>query len=30
VVGRILDHRERPARRRGGNHKGDNKVLPIT
>jgi transposase InsO family protein len=29
AVGRIVDHRERPARRRGGNHKGERKVLPI-
>lgn len=28
AVGRIVDHLDRPARRRGGNHKG--KVLPIS
>ncbi|MGH9660949.1 MAG: integrase core domain-containing protein [Bryobacteraceae bacterium] len=30
AVGRIVDQLDRPARRRGGNHKGRAKVLPIT
>jgi putative transposase len=30
AVGRIVDHLARPARRRGGNHKGVRKVLPIS
>jgi putative transposase len=30
AVGRIVDHLNRPARRRGGNHRDARKVLPIT
>ena len=30
AVGRIIDHLNRPARRRGGNHREERKVLPIT
>ncbi len=30
AVGRIVDHLDRPARRRGGNHRVAPKVLPIT